>query len=145
MRPPRVLSDRYLRRRKLPDKAIDLIDEASIAARHRGEAMSPGLRGLTARDCGRPRRAWTPLPSGRTTGSRAGQAAGADPGRVRGDEVKLAAGAWRHQRLTERDIAALISTQMTGVPVDRMLEGEAEKLLHMEEFYISRSSDRTPP
>ena len=34
--------------------------------------------------------------------------------------------------VTADDIAALIAS-MTGIPVSRMLEGEAEKLLHMEE------------
>ena len=32
----------------------------------------------------------------------------------------------------DSDIAALVA-KMTGIPVDRMMEGEAEKLLHMEE------------
>ena len=39
--------------------------------------------------------------------------------------------------VTEQDIAALIAT-MTGIPVDAMLEGEAEKLLHMEEALHER-------
>mgnify|MGYP003338805530 CR=1 FL=1 len=34
--------------------------------------------------------------------------------------------------MTEHDIAALIA-QMTGIPVDKMLEGESEKLLQMEQ------------
>ena len=34
--------------------------------------------------------------------------------------------------VTEHDIAELIGS-ITGIPVNRMLEGEAEKLLHMEE------------
>ena len=34
--------------------------------------------------------------------------------------------------VTEQDIAALVAS-ITGIPVDRMLEGEAEKLLQMEE------------
>jgi ATP-dependent Clp protease ATP-binding subunit ClpC len=37
----------------------------------------------------------------------------------------------------EQDIASLIAT-MTGIPVDKMLEGEAEKLLHMEDALHER-------
>ena len=39
--------------------------------------------------------------------------------------------------VTEQDIAELIAS-MTGIPVSRMLEGEAEKLLHMEEALHER-------
>jgi ATP-dependent Clp protease ATP-binding subunit ClpB len=36
------------------------------------------------------------------------------------------------EEVTDNDIAAVVS-RWTGIPVDRMLEGEREKLLHMEE------------
>jgi len=36
------------------------------------------------------------------------------------------------ETVTEQDIASLVAA-ITGIPVDRMLEGESEKLLHMEE------------
>jgi ATP-dependent Clp protease ATP-binding subunit ClpC len=39
--------------------------------------------------------------------------------------------------VTEQDIAELIAS-ITGIPVSRMLEGEAEKLLHMEEALHDR-------
>ena len=39
--------------------------------------------------------------------------------------------------VTEHDIAELIAS-ITGIPVSRMLEGEAEKLLHMEEALHER-------
>ena len=39
--------------------------------------------------------------------------------------------------VTEQDIAELIAS-ITGIPVSRMLEGEAEKLLHMEEALHER-------
>ena len=39
------------------------------------------------------------------------------------------------------DIAALVA-KMTGIPVDRMMEGEAEKLLHMEERLHERIVDQ---
>ena len=41
--------DRYITERFLPDKAIDLIDEAAIEARHRAQSMTPELRELKKR------------------------------------------------------------------------------------------------
>ncbi len=42
-----------------------------------------------------------------------------------------------NEEVTEDDIAAVVS-RWTGIPVDRMLEGEREKLLHMEESLRAR-------
>ena len=41
------------------------------------------------------------------------------------------------EEVTDDDIAAIVS-RWTGVPVDKMLEGEKEKLLHMEGFLHQR-------
>jgi len=41
------------------------------------------------------------------------------------------------EEVTENDIAAIVS-RWTGVPVDKMLEGEREKLLHMEDYLRKR-------
>ncbi|MBL9029962.1 MAG: ATP-dependent chaperone ClpB [Caedimonas sp.] len=41
------------------------------------------------------------------------------------------------EEVTDDDIAAILS-RWTGIPVDRMLEGEKEKLLHMEDFLHQR-------
>ena len=41
------------------------------------------------------------------------------------------------ETVTDEDIAAVVS-KWTGVPVDKMLEGEKEKLLHMEEILSQR-------
>ncbi len=42
-----------------------------------------------------------------------------------------------NEEVTESDIAAVVS-RWTGIPVDRMLEGEREKLLHMEDSLRTR-------
>ncbi|MBX9696920.1 MAG: AAA family ATPase, partial [Alphaproteobacteria bacterium] len=42
-----------------------------------------------------------------------------------------------NEAVTENDIATVIS-KWTGIPVDKMLEGEREKLLHMEEYLRAR-------
>ena len=129
------LSDRYMTDRQLPDKAIDLIDEASSKRVIEGEALSPELRDLTSRL--------------RDAAARVDAAAERrdyeEAARVKQQVLQIQSEYdalkrdWQHahgvtgDEVTERDIAALIA-QMTGVPVDRMLEGEADKLLHMEEF-----------
>ncbi|MEX2372555.1 MAG: AAA family ATPase, partial [Dehalococcoidia bacterium] len=128
------LGARYLTERHLPDKAIDLIDEA--ASRHviEAESMSPDLRDLKQR-----------LDA---AGERVERAAERqdyeEAARLKQDvlevqrEYQERRAAWQAEHgisdeVTESDIASLIA-QMTGIPVDRMMEGEAEKLLKMEEF-----------
>jgi len=46
-------------------------------------------------------------------------------------------GAFLREEVTEEDIAAVVS-KWTGIPVDKMLEGEQERLLHMEERLHAR-------
>ena len=46
-------------------------------------------------------------------------------------------GAMLREEVTGEDIAGVVS-RWTGIPVDRMLEGEREKLLHMEDALASR-------
>ena len=127
------LSERYLTERQLPDKAIDLIDEA--ASRHVIEAgaLSPELRDLKERL----REASTRLDAAaeRSDFEQAAQIK-QEVLQIQ-EEYEQRQAQWREQsglsdEVTEADIAALVA-QMTGIPVDRMMEGEADKLLHMEE------------
>jgi ATP-dependent Clp protease ATP-binding subunit ClpB len=46
-------------------------------------------------------------------------------------------GAMLREEVTDEDIAAVVS-RWTGIPVERMMEGEREKLLHMEEAVGAR-------
>ena len=127
------LSVRYLPERNLPDKAIDLIDES--ASRHviEAESMSPELRDLKQR---------LDAASARVDAAAERQdfeAAAHIKQEVLQVQEELAArrAEWQQahglsEDVTEHDIASLIA-QMTGIPVDKMLEGESEKLLHMEE------------
>lgn len=39
-------------------------------------------------------------------------------------------------KVTENEIAEVVSAA-TGIPVAKMMQGEREKLLHMEEFYMT--------
>jgi ATP-dependent Clp protease ATP-binding subunit ClpB len=68
--------------------------------------------------------------------------------RVGALEAKLAesqqAGAMLHEEVTPEEIAEVVS-KWTGVPVTRLLEGEVEKLLHMEERLARRVVGQEEP
>ena len=53
------------------------------------------------------------------------------------DAEQASAGAMLREEVTSEDIAAVVG-RWTGIPVDRMLEGEREKLLKMEEMIGKR-------
>jgi ATP-dependent Clp protease ATP-binding subunit ClpC len=128
------LSDRYITERFLPDKAIDLIDEAASKHVIEAQTLTPELRDLRKRL--EALRVETDAAVDREDYEEAArikqevleiekeyQALKAAADAERGDDTGV---------VTEADIAALIAS-ITGIPVDRMLEGEAEKLLNMEE------------
>ena len=54
-----------------------------------------------------------------------------------GDAAQASKGAMLREEVTDQDIASVVS-RWTGVPVERMLEGEREKLLHMEDALGAR-------
>src|SRR5438093_92236 len=127
------LSDRYLTERFLPDKAIDLIDEAASKHVIEQQSLSPELREL------KKRLDELNLETEAAAGRQDYEAAA----RIRQEVLQIqreydtARLEWEathsaDMTVTEQDIAELIGS-MTGIPVSRMLEGEAEKLLHMEE------------
>ena len=132
------LSARYIPDRNLPDKAIDLIDEAGSKHVIQAEAMSPDLRDLKQR---------IDDASMRLDAAAARQDFEA-AARIKQEVLAIQAeyterrATWQREHglgeeVSEQEIAALIA-QMTGIPVDRMLEGEADKLLKMEEFLHQR-------
>ncbi|MCC7395202.1 MAG: ATP-dependent chaperone ClpB [Sphingomonadaceae bacterium] len=53
------------------------------------------------------------------------------------DAAQASAGAMLREEVTDADIASVVS-RWTGIPVDRMMEGEREKLLHMEDVIGKR-------
>jgi ATP-dependent Clp protease ATP-binding subunit ClpC len=128
------LSARYLTERYLPDKAIDLIDEASSKHVIDAQSMPAGLRELQKQveelereqEAAAERQDWEQSATikARLETVRA--------------EFEAARAAWLaetghdNMTVTEHDIAELIA-KMTGIPVHRMLEGEPEKLLQMED------------
>jgi ATP-dependent Clp protease ATP-binding subunit ClpC len=132
------LSDRYMTERFLPDKAIDLIDEAASKHVIEQQSMSPDLRDIKKR--------LDELTM--ETEAAAGRQDYEAAARIRQEvlqvqkEYEERKAEWERTHtadmtVTEHDIAELIAS-ITGIPVNRMLEGEAEKLLHMEEALHQR-------
>ena len=128
-----TLSDRYITERFLPDKAIDLIDEAASKHIIDAESLTPELRTMRTR--------LNELV--RETDAAAQQQDYEAAARIKSELLRLqedyaqAQSRWEAERphkseVDEADIAELVGS-ITGIPVNRMLEGEAEKLLEMEQ------------
>ena len=132
------LSDRYMTERFLPDKAIDLMDEAASKHVIEQQSLSPELRDLHKRL----EELQMETETAQTLEDFEAVA------RIKQDVLKLQAeydvakAEWEETHtadmtVTERDIADLIAS-ITGIPVQKMMEGEAEKLLHIEEVLHNR-------
>jgi ATP-dependent Clp protease ATP-binding subunit ClpC len=127
------LSSRYITERFLPDKAIDLIDEASSKHVIEAQTMPQELRDLAKRveklerelEAATEKEDWE---------ASATLKAEVEPLREQfaGERDAWAAEHDVNLVVDEDDIAELLA-KMTGIPVQRMLEGEQEKLLQMEE------------
>ncbi len=127
------LSSRYVTDRRLPDKAIDLMDEAAAKLRVALHTLPPDLKALKTEI--------DKLTAGEEEASAArdyerAQVSKAERLRLE-TEFNARRDAWRgEQRLDEivdeRDVAEVIAS-WTGIPISQMMETEAQKLLHMEE------------
>ncbi|MGB9720905.1 MAG: ATP-dependent Clp protease ATP-binding subunit [bacterium] len=136
------LSDRYLTERFLPDKAIDLIDEACARARIEIYSMPDELKEMEKK-----------LEQLTEEGKRAVEMRNYELAAKLRDETeglqkeyRKKKNEWMKQRgiddrVTEDDIAEIISA-WTGIPVSRMLESEMSKLLRMEERIHERLVDQ---
>ncbi|OUL37439.1 ATP-dependent Clp protease ATP-binding subunit ClpC [Nostoc sp. T09] len=129
------LSDRYISDRFLPDKAIDLIDEAGSRVRLRNSQISPNkelkreLAGVTKakEDAVRIQNFDT-------------------AGKLRDQELELQAKLHAETQtgtsgktpvVDEEDIAQIVAS-WTGVPVNKLTESESELLLHLEDTLHQR-------
>jgi len=127
------LSQRYVSDRYLPDKAIDLIDEAASKLRIDTESAPPEVKSLEQR-----LKQLTNEEEAATQREDYETAAQLKVERLQlEEEYDGAKSEWLQKEkisevVDENDIASLISI-WTGIPISQMLEGEAEKLLFMEE------------
>tara|TARA_B100001123_G_scaffold451181_1_gene628123 strand:- start:828 stop:3248 length:2421 start_codon:yes stop_codon:yes gene_type:complete len=127
------LSQRYITERHLPDKAVDLIDEAASKIRIESQLLPNHLKDKENR--------LIQLQDEEESASQRAEyqtAAEIRTERLRiKDQFDQEMGNLSEQRnidmtVTADDIGKLIAT-WTGIPVDRLLETEAERLLYMEE------------
>ncbi len=132
------LSHRYLPDRRLPDKAIDLMDEAAAKLRVAIYSMPPALKSKKAKLdelTGQEEEAWAARDYEK--------AAQVKTERVRLDEeYKAEADAWRIEAgldeiVEPSDIAEVVHS-WTGIPMNSLLQTESAKLIHMEEHLRQR-------
>ncbi|MFZ5819276.1 MAG: ATP-dependent Clp protease ATP-binding subunit [Chloroflexota bacterium] len=127
------LADRYVTDRHLPDKAIDLMDEAAAKLRVALYSMPDDLKTMK-----------TEIEKLRAEEEQAGlerdyeRAAQKKAERLRlEEEYRVKRDHWEveHQldEVVDVDDIAEVVHQWTGIPLSQMMESEAEKLLHMEE------------
>ena len=133
------LSDRYITDRFLPDKAIDLIDEAASRARLNSYNGPSELRELEDKIA-------------RLNAERGKEARWKNDTRVQELSAQISAlqdralklkREWYNRRTSthlsigKEDIAEIVSDR-TGVPVARLTEAESERLMHLEEELHAR-------
>jgi ATP-dependent Clp protease ATP-binding subunit ClpC len=133
------LSDRYISDRFLPDKAIDLIDEAGSKVRLRSYTTPPNLKELEVKledvrkekDAAVQSQEFEKAASLRDTEQRL---------REQLEETKKS---WKEKQgkenseVTVEDIANVVAS-WTGIPVSKLAQTETEKLLNLEEILHSR-------
>ncbi|WP_075620218.1 ATP-dependent protease ATP-binding subunit ClpC [Paenisporosarcina indica] len=133
------MSDRYISDRFLPDKAIDLIDEAGSKVRLRSYTTPPNLKELEAR-----------LEAIRSEKNAAVQsqefekaASFRDKEQKLKEELEKTKKAWKEEQgkaeseVTVEDIAAVVS-MWTGIPVSKLAQTESDKLLKLEDTLHKR-------
>ncbi len=127
------LSHRYVTERHLPDKAIDLIDEAAAKLRVALHTMPPALKAKRAqlqKLQAEEEAAWAARDYERAAMYKAE--------RLRlEEEFKIERTAWQEsigldEVVDAEDIAQIVAS-WTGIPVTSLMETEAQKLLRMEE------------
>jgi ATP-dependent Clp protease ATP-binding subunit ClpC len=137
------LSDRYISDRYLPDKAIDLIDEAGSRVRLINSQLPPAAKELD--------KELRKILKEKDEAVRSQDFDKAGELRDREMEIKAEIRAISQNKktesrsgdsefspvVTEEDIAQIVAS-WTGVPVNKLTESESEKLLHMEDTLHQR-------
>ena len=136
------LSDRYISDRYLPDKAIDLIDEAGSRVRLINSQLPPAAKELD--------KELRQILKEKDEAVRSQDFDKAGELRDREMEIKAEIRAIAQSKksesgnnpdyspvVTEEDIAHIVAS-WTGVPVNKLTETESEKLLHMEDTLHQR-------
>ncbi len=128
------LSDRYITDRFLPDKAIDVMDEAGARARINSMTRPPEVKDME-----------TEIEQIKTAKEKAIKeqnyevaAQMRDKEKQAKDKIEAVLSAWKASReekrvrVDEDDILQVVS-KWTGIPLQRMEQGEAQRLLRLEQ------------
>ena len=133
------LSDRYISDRFLPDKAIDIVDEASSRVRLRASSLPPEGKEVE-KELRKVRRDKEMAIRNQEFEKAAN---------LRESETKLSEKireiqtAWKAQQETEKPVVtgeevAYVVSSWTGIPLLKLTEGESERLLHMSDVLHQR-------
>ena len=128
------LADRYITDRFLPDKAIDVIDEAGARARIAAQVPPPQVEGLKEELA-----EIADLKEGTIRDQDFERAAELrDQERALQDRIRAEQEQWEEERKQHRpeiqseDVAFIVG-RWTGIPVTRLQQAETERLVHMED------------
>ena len=134
-----MLSHRYINDRFLPDKAIDLMDEAASKVRMAAEEASPDLKALEEKIATLHREKAEAIAA--QDFEKAAQLRDIEQNYV--EQVEIERDNWKKQRQQNRgqvtgdDIAAVVAG-WTGIPVTRLTESESQRLLKLEDTLHAR-------
>ena len=133
------LSRRYINDRFLPDKAIDLMDEAASQVRMAAESASPDLKDLEEKIAALHREKEEAVTA--QDFEKAAQLR--DIEKDYQEQVEIERDKWHKQMsanrgtVTEDDIAKVVAG-WTGIPVTRLTEDESQRLLQLEKVLHER-------
>ena len=134
------LAERYISDRYLPDKAIDLMDEASSKVRLRNSGLPPEAKELERelRDISKRKE--------EAIRSQDFELAGElrDKEQVVRDQIREVTLEWKEEKgrdykpvVTENDIADVVAN-WTKIPITKLTESETERLIKMEDILHER-------
>ena len=133
------LSDRYISDRFLPDKAVDLMDEAASRVRIRNFVAPPDVKELETKLANLAKEKEEAVKNQQF--ERAAQLRDEEP-KLKA-EIEKVRSEWEnaktndHAEVTEEDIAHVVAA-WTNIPVEQMTEDESERLLHLEDTLHKR-------
>ena len=127
------LSNRYITDRFLPDKAIDVVDEAAAKIRMEASSTPEGLKKKEAELAGVLKEKEAAVSSQNFEKA----AIYRDQAKKLTEEVDALKKNWKgadqdHLTVTAEDVAEVVS-KWTGVPVSNLKKSDSERLLHLEE------------
>lgn len=134
-----TLADRYITDRVLPDKALDLFDEAGARARLKNAILPPEIKqkqaelnqAIEEKEAFLAKKEFEKAATAKETESRLRE------------YIEHLKKNWQEKnakhttKVTEEDIA-LVASKWTGIPVTKLTQSETDKILHMEEHLHER-------